>query len=175
VLRGFRAYQDARGPDKGKKGEQADKAARDPYAEAFLKAFHISSALAEAMSKGRAKVRPADQEALDAYGPAFVRAYERAKALKEVLQERKAAGDQQGGKALEALDRFLQSGKEFEQAVKRRAKAQAVEQAKRAIEGALAGVGRTAHDKRTELETLEEIERVVKDLKKKIQGKGGGK
>jgi hypothetical protein len=126
------------------------------------------------MAKGRVRTKPEGQEALDAYGPAIVEACERARALKKALQEKKAAPAQARDKTLEALDRFLNAMKEYEQAVKRRAKAQAVEHARREIEMALSGVAKTARDRRVQLEALEEIEKAVKDLKKRVQdGKDG--
>jgi hypothetical protein len=127
------------------------------------------------MAKGRARAKPEGQDALDAYGPAIVEACERARALKKALQERKDSGGPGGEKVIEALERFLEGSKEYEQAVKGRAKARAVEHARRQIESALSGVAKTAHDKRTVLEALEEIERVVKDMKKRLQSRPDGK
>jgi RNA polymerase sigma factor (sigma-70 family) len=169
VLKGMQAYRDSKGGDKDKKTQPPDKAASNLYAEAFLKAFSIASEIAKAKRKARARTGPEDDAVFDAYGPAFVQAYERAKTLKKVLEERKASGGEQGTKALEALNLFLKAGKNFEQAVKRRAKAQAVEHAKREIEGALKKVKKTTQDQRAELETLEEIERVVTDMKEKVR------
>jgi RNA polymerase sigma factor (sigma-70 family) len=171
VLKGFQAYQDSKGGDKGKKAERPDKAALDLYGEAFLKAFQLSREIAKAKSKSQAKIKPEDEPTLDAFGPAFVQAYERAKIVKKALEERKAFDGKGSDKAIEALDVFLKAGKEFEQAVKLRAKAQAVEHVMKEIERALSKVEKTAHDQRTELEALEEIEKAVKDMKKKIQGK----
>jgi RNA polymerase sigma-70 factor (ECF subfamily) len=172
VLKGFQAYQDSKGS--AKKTERPDQAAVDPYAEAFLKAFQLVSKIAEAKAQVRAKIRPEDEAAFDACGPAFVEAYERAKTLKKALEEQRASGGKESERALAALDAFLTAGEEVEQAVKLRAKARAVEQAKREIEDALSKVKRTANDRRTELEALEEIEKAVREMKKRVQGRGDG-
>jgi RNA polymerase sigma-70 factor (ECF subfamily) len=161
-------------PPDGKKAGRADKEALDQYREAFLQAFRASGELAKAQAKGRRKVGPGD-DAASAYGPAFVRAYERARTLKKALEGRKASGGKGADETLEALDGFLKAGKEFEQSVKRRAKARAVEQATKEIEDALARVGQAAHDRRTELEALDEIEKAVKEMKKKVQAREDGK
>jgi len=171
VLKGFQAYQ----ASKGKEGERAAKDALDLYAEAFLKAFQISSELAKGKGKPEAKLRPEDQAVLDSCGPAFLQAYERAKTLQKALEEQKASDGKRGEKALEALDVFLKAGKEFEQAVKRHAKTQAVQQVRREIENAVTKVEKSTHDWRTELEALEEIERVVQQMKKKLQESKDGK
>jgi uncharacterized protein (TIGR03067 family) len=172
ILKGFQAYQDSKGG--GRKTERPDQAAVDLYAEAFLKAFQVSREIAKAKAKGQAKIRPEDEAVFDACGPAFVQAYERARILKKTLEEQKASGGKGSEKAIEALGVFLKAGKEFEQAVKLRAKAQAVEQARKEIESALSRVKKTAHDQRTELEALEEIEKAVRDMKQKVQqGKDG--
>jgi RNA polymerase sigma factor (sigma-70 family) len=169
VLKGFRAYQESKGTTKDKNSQPRGQERLDLYGEAFLKAFQVSSEMARAMVKGGAKKRQVNQETLDAFGATFVEAYQRAKALKKALEKRKASDGKRGAKTLEALDLCLKSGKQFEQAVKQRAKNQAVELAQRAIEGALAQVERTAHDKQNELETLEEIERLIKDIKKRFR------
>lgn len=167
VLKGMQAYQDSKGGDK--KPERPDQDALDLYGEAFLKAFQISSEIAKAKAKGQAKIRPEDEAVFDAYGPAFVQAYERAKTLKKTLEEQKASDGKGDDKAIEALDVFIKAGKEFEQAVKLRAKTQAVEHAKKEIESALSRVEKTAHDRQMWLEALDEIERAVKDMRKNIQ------
>jgi RNA polymerase sigma factor (sigma-70 family) len=190
VLKGMQAYQDSKAkakplsdqdlakllwemmkksykPPKGAK--QPDKEAWDLYEQAFLTAFQIAHQVAKAKGKGHPPMRAEDQQALDAIRAAFLPAYERARTLKKVLEEEKALGGKRREKAVEALDLFLKAGKEFEQAVQQRANADA----KKEIESALRKVERTAHDRRTALETLEEIEKAVKDLKKKIQRKGG--
>jgi hypothetical protein len=156
-------------PPDGKKAAPTDKEALDLHKEAFLRAFRISSEIARATAKGRAKMRPQDEAALDARGAAFVQAYERAKSLKKSLQERKASGGKGYDQAIEALDVFLKAEKDFEQAVKLRAKAQAVEHARKEIENAVNSVERTAHDRRTAFEALDEIERAVKGMRKKLQ------
>jgi RNA polymerase sigma factor (sigma-70 family) len=171
VLKGFQAYQETR----GKKGEPSKKDALDLYGEAFLKAFRVSSAIAKAMGKGQARLKPEARGAIDAYGPAFVQAYERAKNLKKALEEQKAADGKGSDRAIEALDVFLKAGKEFEQAIKQRVKAQGVDHAKKEIEIALSRVAKTARDKRTEQETLDEIERAVQRMKKKLQERKDGK
>jgi RNA polymerase sigma factor (sigma-70 family) len=170
VLSGLQAYQ----ASKGKEGEQRSKDV-DLYAEAFLKAFQISSEIAKAKGKAQAKLTPEDQAILDSCGPAFVQAYERAKTLKKALEEQKAAGGKGSEQAMEALDVFLKAGREFEQAVKLRAKTRAVEHARKEIENALSRVEKTAHDQRMALEALEEIERTVQDMKKKVKEREGGK
>jgi RNA polymerase sigma-70 factor (ECF subfamily) len=198
VRRGLQAYQGSKGnitarpdqglgnflweimeksyrPPDGKKAGPADKEALNQYKEAFLKAFQLSREMAKAKAKGQAKIRPGDEAVVDAYGPAFVQAYERARTLKKTLEEQKASGGQGGAKAIEALDEFLKAGREFEQAVKLRAKAQAVEHARKEIESALSRVKRTAQDQRTELEALEEIEKAVRELRQKVQQRRGGK
>jgi RNA polymerase sigma-70 factor (ECF subfamily) len=160
-------------PPDGKKAGRADKEALDQYREALLQAFRVSSELAKAQAKGQSKVAPED-DAASANRPAFVRAYERAQTLKKALEGQRASGGKVPDETIEALDGFLKAGKEFEQAVKQRAKARAVEQATKEIEDALARVGQAAHDRRTELETLDEIERAVRDLKKKVRERRGG-
>jgi RNA polymerase sigma factor (sigma-70 family) len=158
-------------PPDGKQAGPADKEALDLYGQAFLKGFQFSSEIARAMGKGQAKVRPEPPEAFDALAPAFVQAYERARALRKTLQEQKAAGAKGEEKALEALDVFLKAGEQFEQAIKQGAKKRAVQQARREIENALNKVEKATHDRRTELEALDEIEKAVKAMKKKIQDK----
>jgi hypothetical protein len=115
------------------------------------------------------KARPEEEAALDAYGPVFMQAYERAKSLKQVLQELKPSDGQRVEKALEALDLFLKAGAELEQAAKQRTRSRAVERVTREIKEALRWMERTAHDQRMELEALEDIERAIKDMKKRIQ------
>jgi RNA polymerase sigma factor (sigma-70 family) len=171
MSKGLQAYQ----ASNVKKGERTDDDALDLYAEAFLKAFQVASQLARAKQATGAKPEPEDQAILDSCGPAFRQAYDRAKALKEALQAQKASGGQPAEKVLEALDVFLKAGKEFEHAVKRRAKARAVQHATREIAGALRGVEKTAHDKATELAALEEIEHAVRDMKKRIEERKDGK
>jgi hypothetical protein len=168
MRKGLEAYQ----ASKGKESERADKDALDLYMEVFLKAFQISSEIARA--KAEAKLRPEDRAVLDSCGPAFLQAYERAKTLKKALEEQKTSDGKRGEKALEALDVFLKAGKEFEQAIKQRAKTQAVQQARQAIENAVSTVEKTAHDRRTELETLEEIEKMVQEMKKRVQQRKDG-
>jgi RNA polymerase sigma factor (sigma-70 family) len=175
VLKGFQAYQDSKPSHRGKKNERAEKGAPDLYAQAFLKAFQVSSRMAKAMGKGRAKVTGEDQQAVDAFGPAFVQAYARAEALKKALGKRKGPDDKAADNAMEALDSFLQAGRPFEQAVKQRAKTRAVEQVRREIEDALAAVRRTAADRRVELEALEEIEELVRQIKKHLRERKAGK
>jgi RNA polymerase sigma factor (sigma-70 family) len=196
ILKGFQAYQDSKGkkpadqdlanflwemmeksyrPPDGKKSGPADKEALGQYKEAFLKAFQLASKIAGARAQARAKIRPEDEAAFDACGPAFVEAYERAKTLKKALEEQRASGGKESGRAIAALDAFLMAGKDFEQAVKLRAKTRAVEQAKREIENALGKVKETANDRRTELEALEEIEKAVQEIKKKVQEREDGK
>jgi hypothetical protein len=171
VLKELQAYQGSQ----GKEGERPDKAALGLYGEAFLRAFQISRELAQTQGQGQAKRRPEDPEALDAYGPAFRQAYERAKTLKQALDEQKASDGKRGENLLEALDLFLKSGKEFEQAIKHHAKTRAVQQARREIEHTLSKVAKMAHDKRAELETLEEIGRVLQEMKKQTQQRADGK
>jgi hypothetical protein len=156
-------------PPDGKKAAPTNKEALDLYKEAFLMASRISSEIAGAMAKGQAKMKPEAEAALDARGAAFVQAYERAKALKKSLEEQKVSGGKRYDKAVEALDVFLKAEQDFEQAVKFRAKAQAVENARREIENAVSRVKKTAHDQRTTIEALDEIERAVKDMRKKLQ------
>ncbi len=165
MRKGLEAYT----ASKSKQGERADKNALDQYAEAFLKAFQLSSEIAKAKAKGPAQKTAEDQQALDAFGAAFVQAYDRAKTLKKALEEQQAADGKGSARALEALDVFLKAGKEFEQAVKQRAKTKAVQQARREIENALSQVKKATHDRRTEQEALEEIEKAVQELKKKLQ------
>jgi len=100
---------------------------------------------------------------------------ERANTLKKALESRKAFDNKERDKAIEALDGFLKAGKEFEQAVKRRAKTQAVEPAVKEIESALSNVEKTSHDQQAALDALDEIERAVKAMKKKIQDRKKGK
>jgi RNA polymerase sigma factor (sigma-70 family) len=193
VLKGLQAYQDAE--NKGKKAEEqefarslwdtleksyrppdgkkagADKEMLDQYREAFLKAFEISSALTRAKGRGQEKIRSADEAVLDAYRATFLQAYEQAK----TLEEQKASDRRGTDQAVQALDAFLKAGQELEQAMKQCAKTQAIDQAKQEIENALRTVERTAHDRRTELEILDEIERAVQDMKKKVQDKKEGK
>jgi hypothetical protein len=156
-------------PPDGKKAAPADKDALDLHKEAFLLAFRISSGIAGAMAKGRAKLGPEAEAGLDARGPDFVQAYERAKTLKKSLEEQKASGGKGYDKAIEALDVFLKAEQDFEQAVKLRAKSQAVEHVRKEIESAVSRVEKTAHDQRSALEALDEIERAVKDMRKKLQ------
>jgi RNA polymerase sigma factor (sigma-70 family) len=158
----------------GTEGEQRSKDV-DLYAEAFLKAFEISSTIAKAKGKAQAKLTREDQVILDSCGPAFVQAYERARTLKKVLEEQKRSRGKESDQTVAALDAFLKAGKDFEQAVKLRARYQAVEHARKEIESALSDVERTAHDRGTELEALEEIEKVVKGLKTKVQQRKEGK
>jgi RNA polymerase sigma factor (sigma-70 family) len=171
LRKGLEAYQ----ADKRKGAARADKEALDLYAEAFLKAFQMSSEMAKAKGKHEAKLRPDDQAVLDSCGPAFLQAYERARTLRNALEHQKAPDDKRGEKALEALDVFLKAGQEFEQAVKHHAKTQAVQQARREIESALSKVEASTRDRRTALEALEEIERVVRQLKKDLQKGAKGK
>jgi RNA polymerase sigma factor (sigma-70 family) len=196
IRKGFQAYQDAndkepadqdmanflwdmmeksyRPPD-GKKAGPADQEALDQYKKAFLQAFQISSAMAKARRKEQAKTKAEVEARLDDYGPAFVQAYERTRTLKKALEAQQASDGKESKKTMEALDAFLKAGKAFEQAVKRHAKRQAVEHAKKEIENALSRVEHTAHDRRTELEVLDEIERAVQDMRKKLQGRKDGK
>jgi len=145
-------------PPDGKQAGPADKEALGQHKEAFVKPFQLASKIAGAKVQVRAKIPPEDEAAFDACGPAFVEAYERAKTLKKALEEQGASGGKESERAIAALDAFLTAGEEVEQAVKLRAKTRAVEQAKREIEDALSKVKRTAHDRRTELEALEEID-----------------
>jgi hypothetical protein len=160
-------------PPDGKKAGPTEKEAQDQQAllEASRTAFRIAYEVAWALGKDQPKTRPEASAALDAYGPAFVQAYERAKTLKKALEEQHARGGAGHEKTLEALDQFLKAGSEFEQAVKRQAKARAVRQAKQEIESALGRVERATHDRRTELEVLDEIEKAVKDMKRAVQDK----
>jgi RNA polymerase sigma factor (sigma-70 family) len=169
IIKGFQAYQDSKDGDK--KTERPDKAAIDLYGEPFLKAFQISSEIAKARGKRPVKIRADDDAIFDAYRSAFMQAYERAKILKESLEVQKASGGKGSDKAIDALDVFLTAGREFEHTVKLRAKAQAVEHARNEIENALSRVEKMAHDRQTTLETLDEIERAVKDMRTKVQGK----
>jgi RNA polymerase sigma factor (sigma-70 family) len=162
-------------PPDGKKAGPADKEMLNQYKEAFLKAFQIAREMAKAKANGQAKIRPEDEAVFDAYGPAFVQAYEQAKTLKKALEELRTSDAKGSDKAIEALDVFLKAGRAFEQAVKWRAKTQAVEHARREIENALSRVEKTAHDRQTSLEALEEIERAVKELRKKVQERKDGK
>jgi hypothetical protein len=159
----------------GKEAGPADKEMLDQYREAFFKAFQISSEIAKSRDKGHVMAKPHDEAVFDAYGPAFVQAYERARTLKKTLEDRKASGGKESQKAIEALDVFLKAGKEFEQTVKQYAKTQAVQEARREIENAVTKVENSTHDRRTELETLEEIEKAVQQMKKKLQETRDGK
>jgi hypothetical protein len=141
------------------------------YKEAYLKAFRISWEMADAMAKGQDRIRPEVETVFDAYGPAFLQAYEQAKTLKKSLEAQSAFDRKGSEKTIEALDGFLKAGKEVEEALKLRAKSQAVDHAKKEIAKALSRVEKSLHDQQTELEALEEIERVVKEMKKKIQEK----
>jgi hypothetical protein len=96
-------------------------------------------------------------------------AYELARALKKALEGQKASDGRRGEKVLESLDLFLKEGKGFDQAVKRRVKDLAVEHATREIANALSRVEKAAHDRQSTLEVLDEIERAVRDLRKRIQ------
>jgi RNA polymerase sigma factor (sigma-70 family) len=160
-------------PSDGKRVGPMEKEAQDQQAllEASLTAFRIAYEVAWALGKDQTKMRPENVAALDA----FVQAYERAKMLRKALAEQQARGGAGHEKTLEALDQFLKAGREFEQAVKRQAKARAVRQAKQEIESALGRVERATHDRRTELEVLDEIEKAVKDMKKAVQDKDNGK
>jgi hypothetical protein len=171
VLQGFQAYQNSKVRVKGKEGERPEKVAPDLYAEAFLKAFQISSEIAKALGTGRTKKGGADQDALDTYGPSILKACERARALKKTLKEGRGSDGKRREKALEALDVFLEAGKELEQAIKQRAKTQAVQQAARAIEDALSRVEKATQDRQTELEALEEIEKAIQRMKTNIREK----
>jgi hypothetical protein len=169
LLKGFQAYQ----ASKGSQDKQPNKDI-DLYKEAFLKAFQISSEIAKAKVRGQAAIKPEDEALFDAYGPAFVQAYDRAKTLKKTLEEQKASGGKAIDKAIEALDLFLKAGRDFEQAIVLRTKAQVVEHAKKEIQRALSRVEKTARDRKTTLAALEEIEKVIKDMRKKVQeGKEG--
>jgi RNA polymerase sigma factor (sigma-70 family) len=156
-------------PPDGKQPGPEDRKALDLYKQAFLMAFQTASAITKATIRGWGKIRPEDGAFFDAYGPAFVQACERARALKKTLEGRKAAGGKENNKTIEALDVFLKAGREFEQAVKLRAKTQAVEHARKEIESAFSTVEKTAHDRRTTLEALDEIERLIKGLKKQLR------
>jgi RNA polymerase sigma factor (sigma-70 family) len=196
VLKGYQAYWDSKGkkpadqdlakllwdmmeksyrPPDGKKAGPADKEALNQYKEVFLKAFQLSYEIAyemaKAKAKGQTKTKPAEAAVFDAYGAAFVQAYERAKTLKKTLQEQKASGGKNDGQAIEALDVFLKAGQAFEQAVKLRAKNQAIEHVKKEIESALSRVEKTTHDQRTALEALEEIEKALQVMKKQVKEK----
>ena len=162
-------------PPYGKEAKQPDKEALDLYGEAFLKAFQLSSEIAKAMTKGQSKIGPENEAVFDAYGPAFVQAFERAKTLKKALEEQKASDLTGSEKAIEALDGFLQVGKLFEHSIKLHAKHQAVEQAKKQIENALSRMEKTAHDRQSSLEALDEIERAIQDMKKRVQERKEGK
>jgi uncharacterized protein (TIGR03067 family) len=168
VLKGFQAYQDSKRSQTAKGGESADKAARDLYAEAFRIAFRISSEFAKAMGQGQTKAKR-EEAVLDAYAPAFVQAYERAKTLKKALEEQEASGSKGNEKAIEALDTFLKVGKDVEHVVKLRARNQAVEHARQEIESALRKVQKTTQDWQTALQALDDIERAVKEMRKKTQ------
>ena len=171
LLKGLQASQASKARD----GERPNQETLDRSGEAFLKAFQISSEIAKAMANRTAKVSLEDQAVLDSCGPAFLQAYERAKILKKTLEEQQTSDGKRGEKALEALDVFLKVGTEFEQAVKQRAKTQAVQRARGEIENAVSKVAKSTHDRRTQLETLEEIERVVQQMKKKLQESRDGK
>jgi hypothetical protein len=168
VLKGMKAYQESRGGDPGRGGERPRGKAQDPNVEAFLKAFEIASAIARAKKPARANVREVP-ESLDSAGVAFRQAYEVARALKKTLEGQKASDARRGEKLLEALDLFLKEGKGFDQAVGRRAKDLAVEHATREIANALSRVEKAGHDRQTTLEVLDEIERAVRDMRKRIQ------
>lgn len=148
---------------------RADKESMDLNVDAFLKAFQVSSELAKANAKPQPRLRPEDQQILSSCGPAFLRAYERAHSLKKALEGQKAVEGRQGEKTLEALDMFLKAGKDFEQAVRQNARTQAVHQARQDIQNVLSKVEQSTNDRRTQLETLEEIERLVEQMKKKLQ------
>jgi RNA polymerase sigma factor (sigma-70 family) len=172
MLKGLQAYQ----ASKSKEGQRPDKQASDLYAEAFLKAFQISSAIAKRLQAYQGKDGEQRSKDVDLYAEAaFVQAYERAKALKKTLEEPKALDGKGSDKAIEALDVFLKAGKKFEQAVKLRAKNLAVEHARKEIENALSRMEKTAHDRQAELEALDEIESVLQEVRKKIQERKGGK
>jgi RNA polymerase sigma factor (sigma-70 family) len=175
IFKGFQAYQESKGGDK--RPERPSKDSSDLYAEAFLKAYRIAFEVAYEMAKAKepAKVRPEDQLVSDAYGPAFVEAYERAKILRKTLEEQKASGGNADERVTEALDRFLKAGQEIEQAIKLRAKTQAVEHAKKEIENGLSRIEKTAHDRQTSLEALDQIERAIQDMRKKVQERKDGK
>jgi RNA polymerase sigma factor (sigma-70 family) len=160
-------------PPDGKKAGPADKEALKQFQEAFRKALQLSSEIARADERRQANIGPENEAVFDAYGPAFVEAYERAKILKETLEEQKAPGDKRSDKAVEALDRFLKAGKELERTIKLHAKIQAVEHAKKAIESALSRVEKTGRDRQTTLEALDEIERAVQDMKKRVKDGAG--
>jgi hypothetical protein len=160
------AYYDSNSGTRGK--PSADKASRDLYAETFLKAFELSSEIAKAVRKGKMKLA-SDEAVFDAYGPAFVKAYERAQALKKVLADQKSIDATGTDKTIEALDVFLKAGKELEQVIKQRAKTQAVQRVKKEIDSALRRLEKTAQDQRTFVEALNEIERVVREMRRAME------
>jgi hypothetical protein len=168
VLKGMKAYQESRGGDPSRGGERPRGKAQDPNVEAFLKAFEISSVIARAKRPARENVREAP-ESLDSAGVAFRQAYELARALKKTLEREKASDARRGEKLLEALDLFLKEGKGFDQTIRRRAKDLAVEHATREIANALSRVEKAGHDRQTELDVLDEIERAVQGMRKRVQ------
>jgi RNA polymerase sigma factor (sigma-70 family) len=101
------------------------------------------------------------------YREAFLRAFQisselaKAKGKKATQESRSSDRDEQA--------------QVLELTIKLYVKTQAVEHAKKEIESALSRVQTTTRDQRTELETLDEIERAVKDLKKRIQERKDGK
>jgi RNA polymerase sigma factor (sigma-70 family) len=158
VLKGFQAYQES----KGRQGERPGKPGPELYEEAFLKGFQIASEMTRAKAKGQGK-RPTGPDAFDISWAAFLKAYETAGALQKALDGKRRE------QISEALDQFLRAGKEFEQAGKRRVQTQAVQRVRREIADALSRVAETTHDRRAALETLAEIERVVREMQQQIR------
>jgi RNA polymerase sigma factor (sigma-70 family) len=158
-------------PPGGRQATPADKEALAQYKEAFLLAFRLSAEMAKARGKDRVKAGASDAGVFGAVGSAFVRAYAQAGSLKKTLAGQKAADGKAAATAVAALDDFLKAGKEFEQVVRGQAKDQAVAQVKKEIEGALRRLGETEPDRRAQFEALEEIERLIRDLKEKVRQK----
>jgi RNA polymerase sigma factor (sigma-70 family) len=166
VLKEFQAYEDSKGEQVGRPQNEAS----NSYLEAFLKAFQISSEITRAKGKDQAKIGRDDEPSVANYGSAFMQAYDQAKTLKKALEAQKAS-DSKGATVgtVEALNAFLKAGKALEEAIKLRAKVQAIEDAKKEIKNAESRMEKRAPDQPTELEALEEIERAIREVKKHVQ------
>lgn len=162
ALKALEMYREA----KEKDGKQSDK---DPEADAFLKAFQVSSEIARIMAQETPSTGLGEVNTVENYSKAFFKAFARAKELKAAMDRQRGTDGRDGKKAVEALDAFLEAGKEFEQVIKQQTRSEAVRQLRREIESTLKNVEKVTNDKQTGLQTLEEIEAIVRELKTNLK------
>jgi hypothetical protein len=168
LMKGMQSYPSAQSTKSG----HSDDRALDLYAEAFLKGFRVSSELAAKM-KSQEKSTHREGKPVDTYGRAFVGAFEEARMLKKALETQGTSRSNEVEKLLQALERFIKAGAGVDRTETEKARLLAIAQATSAIERALATVRETTPDNGAQLETLAEIEKAVKDMRSKVQGRQG--